>query len=516
MSAEILTHHLKATDTIVSLRQQLAGLRGQRVLLIWPEAATNLRGKLDLVLIQREADRRAIQLAIVSTDDMQRFYAAELNISCFDTLEESQTSRWKRGRQKRFLPRYHKPSPDLPMEDLELFAGGLARGRQTSPWRALIERVLVLLMLASVVGAALYAVVPSAEVIVSLQEEVITVVVDVTADRKAKAIRTEGGVIPALVLRETVETAATIPTSGTVWLDSTSAAAIVTFANLGSDQVDIPRGTILGTSAGEPILFETVADVAVPAGAGQRVNATVEAMAGYRGNVGNVGPGMINTVLGELSDKVSVINLASASGGGNQSVMTVAATDQSKLLESARIQLQSLAYERMRAGLSDSQVIIIESLRIEQERKEWTNFSADVGTMTSELSLTMRAIVSALVVDDRYARQLTFDRIRDKVPANFELLDNSLTYARGPFTPGRADGQINFTATSSATVRAGFDGDLLREQLAGLALREAREYLKSQEELSDRNPARISLFPQALQRMPTMAIRINVRVEDRP
>ena len=64
MSAEIVSHNLEATDTIVSLRQRLAGLRGQRVLLIWPEAATNLRSKLDLVLIQREADRRAIQLAI--------------------------------------------------------------------------------------------------------------------------------------------------------------------------------------------------------------------------------------------------------------------------------------------------------------------------------------------------------------------------------------------------------------------------------------------------------------------
>ena len=515
MSAEIVSHNLEATDTIVSLRQRLAGLRGQRVLLIWPEAATNLRSKLDLVLIQREADRRAIQLAIVTSDDKQRFYAAELNISCFDTLEASQTSRWKRSRQKLFLPRYHKPSPDLQAEDLEFIAGRLARRNQRSPWRSLIERLAVLVLLTGMVGAALYAVVPSAEVVVSPREEVITVVVDVVADRKANAIRSESGVIPALVLRETVETSATVPATGTVWLDSTSAAAVVTFANLGSGQVDIPRGTILGTSAGEPILFETLADVAVPAGAGQRVDAAVAAMASYRGNVGNVGPGMINTVLGELSDRVSVINLASAAGGSNLSVKTVAAADRSKLLESARIQLQSLAYERMRAGLAESQIIIIESLRIEQERKEWTRFSAAVGAMTSELSLTMRAIVSALVVDDRYARQLTTARIRDKIPANFQLLDDSLTYARGPFKLGRADGQINFTATGSATVRANFNRDHLREQLAGLSLQAARAHLESQAELSEQNPAHILLFPQALRRMPTMAVRIQVRERER-
>ena len=491
MSAEILSLTLEATDTIVSLRQRLAGLRGQRVLLIWPEAAPNLRSKLDLVLIQREADRRAIQLAIVSNDELQRYFAAELNISCFDSFEDSQSSRWKRGRQKRFLPRYHKPSPDLRAEDLELIAGRLARRTQESRWHSLVERLVVLVLLTGVVGAALYAVVPGADIVVSLQDEVITVVVDVVADRKANAIRTESGVIPALVLRETVETSVTVPTTGTVWLDSISAAAIVTFANLTADQVNIPRGTILGTSAGEPILFETIADVLVPAGAGQRVDATVEAMASYRGSVGNVGPGMINTVLGELSDQVSVINLASASGGSNHSVKTVATADQSKLLASARIQLQSLAYEQMRAGLSASQIIIIESLRIEQERKEWTNFSADVGTMTSELSLTMRAVVSALMVDDRYGRQLTTARIRDKIPAGFKLVDESVSYARGPFQPGRADGQINFTATANATVIADFNPVHLREKLAGLSLEDARQLLRSQAELSDQDPPQV-------------------------
>ena len=511
MSAEIVSHRLEATDTIVSLRQRLTGLRGRRVLLIWPEAATNLRSRLDLVLIQREADRRAIQLAIVTTNELQGFFAAELNISCFDSLEASQTERWKRGRQKLFLPRYHRPSPDLRTEDLELIAGRRARRNRQSALRSIIERGLVVALLTAVVGAALYALVPSAEVDYSLKEELITVSVEVVADRKASAVRSDSGVIPALLLRETVETSATVPATGTVWLDSISAAAIVTFANLGIHQVDIPRGTILGTSAGEPILFETVADVVVPAGAGQRVNATVEAMSSYRGSVGNVGPGMINTVLGELSDRVSVINLASAAGGSNQNVKTVAAVDKSKLLESARIQLQSLAYEQMRAGLSESQIIIIESLQIEQERKDWTRFSADVGAMTSELSLTMRAVVSALVVDDRYGRQLTAARLRDKVQANFELADETLTYARGAFKRGRADGQINFTATASATVLAKFEGDRLRERLAGLSLDEARNLLENQAELSSQEPPRISLFPQALQRMPVLAVRIHVR-----
>ena len=514
MSPETEHLHLEAADTLVNVRDRLSGLRGLRVLLIWPEEGRNLRRKLDLVLIQREAYRRAIQLAIVVKDTKLSFYASELNISCFESIEASERERWKRGRHKVFLPRYHKPSADLLAEDLEFIASRFPRHRQHSPWRAAFERFVVLALLTSVVAVALYTVVPGAVVTVSLQEEIIAVVIDIVADRKADTIKAERSVIPAQIIRETVETTATLPTTGVFWLDSVSASGIVTFTNLGASRVYIPRGTVLGTSAGEPILFETVADVLVPAGSGQRVDATVKAMNSNLGSIGNVDSGKINTVLGGLAEQVSVINLSSAAGGNNLSVKTVDSEDQSKLLASVRIQLQSLAFEKMRAALSESQVLIIESIAIDEERKEWTSFSADVGTMTSELSLTMRAVVSALAVDDRYGRQLVLARLKEKVPNEKELLIESLAYTRGPFKLGRANGQINVTATGSATVIAKLELNQLREQLAGTTLQEARELLVAQNEISVANPPQIKLFPQALQRMPTLAVRIDVQVRD--
>ncbi len=485
-------------------------------MLIWPDGGRNLRRKLDLVLIQREAYRRAIQLAIVANDAQLRFYAAELNISCFESLEASERERWKRGRHKVFLPRYHKPSADLLAEDLEFIASRFPRHRRQSRWRAVFERLVVLALLTSVVAVALYTVVPGAVVTISLQEEHITVVIDIVADRKADTIKAERGIIPAQIIRETVETTTTLPTTGVFWFDSVSAFGIVTFTNLGASRVDIPRGTVLGTSSGEPILFETVAKVVVPAGSGQQVDATFKAMNSNLGGSGNVGPGMINTVLGGLSGQVSVINLSPAAGGNNRNVKTVDTEDQSTLLESVRLQLQSLAFEQMRATLSESQVLIIESIAIDEERKEWTDFSADVGTMTSELSLTMRAVVSALAVDDRYARQLLIARLKEKAPKEKELLIDSLAITRGPFKLGSADAQIYFAATGSATVIAKLEGNLLREQLAGITLREAHELLDAQTEISDANPPQIQLFPRALQRMPTLAVRIDVQVRDRP
>ena len=300
MSSEPERLQLSPTDTVVTVRKRLASLRGSRVLLIWPADGKPLARKLDIVLIQRDADRRAIQLALVSQDKSIIAHAAELNISCFASIEASRIERWKRGRQKRFLPRYHKPSPDLRTEDLAIIANRIARRKRISPWRAAIERFVVLVLLIGVIGSAFYFVLPGAVVELTLAEQELVAVVDIFADRKANAVNLEKGVIPASTLRQTVETSATIPASGAYRLDSVSAAGIVTFTNLGDALVSIPARTILGTSAGEPILFETVADIVVPAGIGLSVDATVQAREGYRGSIGNVSTGMINTVIGDV------------------------------------------------------------------------------------------------------------------------------------------------------------------------------------------------------------------------
>lgn len=514
MSTETEQLHLRATDTVVTVREQLAKLRGRRVLVVWPDEGRVLTRKLDIVLMQREAYRRAIQLALVTQDPHVSAHANDLNISSFESIEASETSRWKRGRQKVFLPRYHKPSADLEPEDLAFIASRLERRNGRSPWRNAFERLLVLTLLFGVVGAAFYISLPYAVIQLSLLEEEVIAVIDITADRKAKTVNLDKGVIPAQTVRAEVETTATIPTSGTFWLDSVTAAGVVTFTNLGEERVTIPQNTTLGTSAGEPILFETAADVVVPAGIGQSVDATVEARSGYRGSVGNVRAGMINTVIGALAESVSVINLAPAAGGGNRSVKVVDAEDKARLLDSVRIQLQSLAFEKMSAGLSDSQIIIIESIKIEDELKDWTSFSAEVGTMTSELSLTMRAVVSALAMDERYGRQVALEQLKANVTADRQILADSISYARGPFVLGRSDGQVSFAATSNATTVGTLDIDRLRENLAGKSIDEAKALLTSLDEVSSLNPPSLTIYPQGLRQLPLLPIRIELRVRE--
>ena len=244
------------------------------------------------------------------------------------------------------------------------------------------------------------------------------------------------------------------------------------------------------------------------------MDATVEAREGYRGSIGNVSAGMINTIFGALAENVSVINLAPVAGGGVRSVKVVAAEDQARLLESVRIQLQSLAFEQMRLGLSDSQIIIIESIRIEEERKEWTNFSADVGTMTTELSLTMRAVISAIAIDERYGRQIALGRLGGMLPPGKTILEDASEYARGPFALSQQNGAVRFTARASGSAVAALDADALRAELAGLSLSDAKALLRAQPAISAAEPPVLNLYPPGIERMPILSIRIDLRVKN--
>src|SRR5690606_36369972 len=97
---------------------RLSFMRGEHVLLIWPEEGTALTRKLDLVLLQREAMRRAIRMALVTHDATVIEYAQELNISTFETIGASERGRWKRGRAKVFTSRFQRPKDDPEPEDL--------------------------------------------------------------------------------------------------------------------------------------------------------------------------------------------------------------------------------------------------------------------------------------------------------------------------------------------------------------------------------------------------------------
>lgn len=515
MSQKPIHIQLETSDDVPSVRDRLSFIRGQRVLLIWPEEGTVFTRKLDLVLIQREARRRAIQLALVTHDPVVTRNAQELGISTFETIGASIKARWKRGRTRVFIQRYHKPE-DEPAPDQLMEAASRVRGhsKRLSGLRFTVGRILILLLLLGVIGLTAYFLLPGATITLMLSEETLTVDTIITADPAVFDIDIENQIIPAIRVRVSVETTSSKQTSGSQILNDLLAAGRVVFTNRTNEAVEIPAGTNVSTSAGEPILFRTVEQIIVPAGIDQRAEVDVEALQSSGGDAGNVDTGLINTVIGPLENSVTVRNLSPTSGGATRTIPIVTAEDQSSLLSIASQQIQSQAYNSMLGSLLDSQVVIIETIRLADDRENRITFSHQVGDASPTLDLTMRSVVEAIVVNDAFAQQVTLAQLSAQIPRGRILQPETFTYLRGGVLSVDDEQRVTFNASGSANVRGQVNTQQLQETLAGLSRDEAMQILTNRVDIATGTLPVITLWPDGFDRMPLIPLRIQIQVQN--
>ena len=502
---------LEPNEDVTSVRDRLSFIRGERVLLVWPEQASVLRRKLDLVLVQREAMRRAIRLALVTHDPQVIEHAAELNISTFGTIGESERKRWKRGRSKVFSNRYMRPEQaDLP-EDIQQIASRIQPDK-TNTLLELITRATIGLGLVVVLVALLYVVVPAARVTLTPARTSETVTVPITAVLGAGDIDIENRIIPLRRLRVEIVQNGTIETTGTLSLADTRAAGTVVLINQTSAAVDVPPGTVVSTSAGAPIQFRTTEALTVPAGEGEQGEVPIEALQDYAGTVGNVDVGLVNTVVGPLAEVIEVRNTTPTQGGSSQTVRAVRQQDHDRLEATVRQQIQAEAFNEMQPLLNDTQFIILETLTITDERDDWKTFSAPVGIASDTLSLSMRAIVEAAAVDEQYGRQIVFANLSRLVPRGRMIQTDSILYTRGTIIERTSDGNVVFDMSASATVLEPVNPQAIQQALTNRTPQQALSYLLTEIDLAPGTVPEINLTPGWMRRMPILPYRIDIEI----
>ncbi|RMG84552.1 MAG: hypothetical protein D6712_11080 [Chloroflexi bacterium] len=505
---------LESGETITTLKDRLSFIRGKRVLLIWPEEGTALQRKLDLVLLQREARRRAIRIALVTHDPVVIRHAEELNISTFETIGESERKRWKRGRTKVFATRWRKPETEVEPDELMEVASRVRAPSRIPFSRWAIVRVTALFLVVIAVLAVMVVVVPSATVELSLAQQEIIVTVNIIADPNATTVDVETGVIPATVVRIELEGSGAISTTGEAQAEQVGATGSVVFINQTDEAVEIPAGTVVSTSAGTPIRFQTVEDVTVPAGIGEQVEVGVEARGTFTGDIGNVEAGMINTVVGPLENAVTVRNVSATFGGETRILPAVSEDDYRRLRSAVLQQLQTQAFLEMEArATSDTQFIVPETLRVDEasQRSDWVQYSAQIGEITDTLSLSMRVVVEALMIDEAFAQQVA--RARMDIPRGRVIIDYP-SYTRGPVIYDPQTQQITFDITGSATVAGQVNVAMLQQRLAGLSLEDALNYLVNTVDLAEGTLPQVVITPSWFGQMPLLPVRIQIVTDD--
>ncbi|MBK8025692.1 MAG: hypothetical protein IPK19_30945 [Chloroflexi bacterium] len=507
---------LEPNEDAASVRDRLTFLRGQRVLLIWPEQGTALTRKLDLVLVQREAMRLAIKMALVTHDDQVIRNARELNISTFETIGGSEKQKWRRGRAKVFTNRFHKPK-DEPEPDELIEVASRVRAEPLSPAQRrikMLSRLALVILFILAVGGAAYAAIPSATVTIVPLQQTLEVEAGVRAvpDSELMRVDVETGVIPALVVRAQVEERATIATSGVQQLGVARATGAVVFINKTGNAAAIPAGAFVSTGAGAPILFRTMVEAEVPAGQGLQIEVPIEAVEEAAGDIGNVEAGMINTVVGPLADQVEVRNVSPTFGGERRVTNAVSSEDRDRLIAILRQQIQDRAFDEMQPRLEESQFLISETIGIVEERDDWMTFSHSVGDSTDEITLTMRAVVQATAVDEDLAQQVAFARLAAQIPRSYIVRPDSMSYERRAVTGIDPDGGVTFTVYASGQATANLDIGALQQSLATRSSADAVVYLQNTIELAAGTVPQIELFPDWLPHLPLLPARIRLLV----
>ncbi len=508
---------LEPGDDAAAVRDRLAFLRGRRVLIIWPEHGTALQRKLDLVLVQREAARLAIRFALVSHDPTIVQHARELGISVFETIGESERRRWKRGRARLFAARAFKPDQEPSADELMSIASRV-RSSERGRSRPLVQ-IFALLLIAAIIVGTMYLLLPNALIVLVPAQTRLEVLALITADPSptVTGVDVDNAIVPAVIVQAPLEDSATTQTTGTSTTESERAVGTVIFINQTTDPIEVPSGTIVSTSAGTPIMFQTTSGVLLAGGVGLQAEAPVEALPEWAGAVGNVDTSLINTVIGDLAQRVTVRNISPTSGGVDRTLRSVTAADQERLLFTLRQQMQSRACEEMTARMAATQIVLCDTVRIVEERADLTRFSAQVGEIADELSLSMRIVTEAVAIDQLNGQQVAYARLAAQIPRGRVLQPETLRYEPAVVLEiDDATGRVLFEVAASAVVSAQIDVRLLTTRLAGRPLEDAVLYLSRELDLQPDIPPQIALFPTWLPHLPLLPLRINVKLENAP
>nr|MBN1229757.1 baseplate J/gp47 family protein [Anaerolineae bacterium] len=500
--------HLEPHDDIVSVRDKLGWIRAPRVLLVFPEDKSHkiLQDRLDLVLLQREVIRRKSQLALITRDPIVIDHARDLGIPTFRTVDASQNKYWRTISEKQPIVREAQPVS----LDQELAEAGSRLTKQNRERLAKVQRILGIILLTILLVTLLtsaYIVIPRATIYLDPAGNQVTVTTTITANPSAADSNIEHAQIGARFVGVEVASSASVETTGTAALPTESSRGIVVFTNLIPEQVTIPKGTIVRTSAAQPVRFETLVDATLPGRVGGNVEVPIIAV--EPGFTGNVPSERINEVEGSLAGRVGVINTEPTRGGNVTDIQAVSEADISRVRGILLQQLHQRALAEMQSDLLFEQEFVpVETLIVAIIHSEI--YSSNVGQAADELRLTMRVTIQGTAIDERLAREVVYDELAGKMGMGYVITSDTLIFRRGDVLGVDDERRVTFIMQGSGEVVTAIDPSSVQELVRGVSLREAS--LRLDRELALDTPPEIDIRPSFWPTLPYLSKRIVIRI----
>jgi hypothetical protein len=506
MSAQQIIH-LERDDDIDVIREKVERAQARKLLLVLPHGSRAFRSPLDFRLLRRQAQRMAIEVALVSNHAATRDLAAQEGVRVYGSV-------WRGKRARRWSLRRRKEARE-------------PNRRKIPPWRCLrrprrgdggcaeqFAAILLILLTAAAAYGLLFGIVPTATVTLVPATQPIEAQVTITAGRDVEEVDFQTLRIPVRVAQVQVEDDGQVPTTGNRDAPDSLATGTVVFINQLSQPVQVLTDTIVSTSLGTVVRFRTTEAVELAPAIGATARAPIEAL--EPGSAGNVAANLINTVEGPMSLRVRVINPGPTSGGGFRQVGAVTAADKDRLRSLLLQQLQQRALAEIQKELDETQVALAETLQLDAVLRE--DYDQFVGEPAEFLGLTMRVLASAVVYDERDLRAQAFRALSTAPSPGFRLLNGTQRLAAVELMQVSPENrEVTLSATATAVSVANLDPGVVREMVKGQEVELARLNLTRALPLATQPD--IALGPDWmadrgwLERIPQLGLRILVTVK---
>ncbi len=497
--------HLHVDDDLSVLRSHLRRAQHGRVVLSLPWDAHLLSRPLDCELLLREAERLGLEVAVVSPDPERRGLARRMDLATFSTVDRARVaSSWRHPERERIEPpRKHWWQEEIPLWPPPTWTIIPRWVRRV--WQG--ARLTVFLVTLIVLVSSAIIVVPRATITLIPEGETVTTIVAVTAifdSEMEEEVDIARGLIPARRVGDYFEGYMEVETSGTAAFLSGRALGTVLFTNVLAQDMVVPAGTVVRTSAGSfPIRFATIQEVIVPA-LGQ-APAPIEAL--EEGPAGNVGVNQINRIEGIAGLAIRVTNPEPTAGGSTQAVRAVSQADMDRARELLTARLLDEAHEELQATyLEPTEFMPRPSLEIQGTELSYNRFLAE---RADTLGLHMRLLVTGLVVDQGNAGAVAYTALAQSLPAGYELVGAGFEIGEMAEEPvGSGDLTLFVTATGYAAAR--LDPEEILQAALGQPLERAVGSLETDFPLAE--SPQVTVWPDWFPRMPLLPLRIAVYI----
>ena len=495
---------LNSHDDSLSVCDKLNWNKAERIMLVWPANGHLLNRPMDLNLVYRCATRLGAKLALITQDPEVKFYAYQIGIPAFNSLNSARQEEWiPNPPEKLSLPRRNQPDQLARMrEDIRLHVPAWLEHPVT--------RLLCLCISVLAVFAMGIVILPGANIILSPRVIIQTRNLDVIIDPTSTSIILLNGSIPTYGKEVIIEGKDTLSATGQTDIPDKFAVGELRFTNNSTQTLTIPVGTIVATTGNDRVRFVTTPSDDMIINPNQSVMMPARAI--MPGMSANLLANSLMLIEASSIQGMAVSNPQAMHGGTDASVASPTASDLQTLRQQLEHRLVKDALDQIQAYLPEGDQPISPTMSIVETLEE--TYLPALGDPGDQLELSLRVKLECQVISSGMLGDMVNSILDANMPAGYTALPDSLEITPGNDTSPTQDGRTHYIISAQRELKAEIQANQTVESIRGLSVTQALEHLSATLPLA--RQANILLTPSWWPRVPLLAMRIQLVFSEIP